>query len=125
MIKRLKELREKATPGPWEWKSSCIPGIEDRKRTKNSVIVSHGLEIATVWNVTCTCIEGHQYKNQDLIVETVNNLDKLIAVCEALPEIKEAVQSAMDSHGAGDLRGWELSLIISRIDEALAALEEE
>ena len=75
--KRILELDEKATPGPWRWcvdkyyfSGHELTSREEQKRNKNAIIKSTRDDgIATVWNVSCTCIDGHQFRNQDLITE--------------------------------------------------------
>jgi len=105
MIKRLKELREKATPGPWEMKvSSCNP--EDYEPERCWVMYGE----MTIFDTIC------QYDTTKLIVETINNLDKLLAVCEAVQEIHHY---AKNFHGGVVDNPW------YRLDKALAALEEE
>jgi len=64
MIKRLKELREKATPGKWDFSGT------------GAIFTEHYIE-ADIGN-----IDKKNFYNAALIVETINNLDKLLAIAE-------------------------------------------
>jgi len=99
MIKRLKELREKATLGPW---------VHEYMGTHS--------EIATD-NDTLGGIKSSPY-DAELIVETINNLDKLLAVCEAAKKYRDIAAKGI-MHNQTEFESW------SDLDDSIAALEEE
>jgi len=109
MIKRLKELRQAATPGPWD-----ADAWIDRNGSK-PMIGAGGIAIA-VTNPSPSIGHMECVDNAWLIVETINNLDKLIAVCEAA---EEAMPYVVESNMSGS------HVTADRLNKALAALEEE
>ena len=98
---QIKRRLANATPGPW-----FVEGSDKRENTRinapnhnltisTSEIHSPSNHLATVWNVSCTCIQGHQYDNQEFIAHSITDiqllLDKVVEQNKIIQEQKSII----------------------------------
>lgn len=81
----IKRRLANATPGPWDVEYGEHGKIQNTQVwAKNHTLYRnfpeiHGAahKIATIWNVSCTCIQGHQYDNQEFIAHAITDMKLL------------------------------------------------
>lgn len=85
----LAEIRRRlnnATPAPWRVEYGAHGKVQNTRIISDNHILTFGTKeihslanhIATIWNVTCTCIQGHQYDNQEFIAHSVEDISALL-----------------------------------------------
>ena len=84
LAKEIKRLIAKSSPLPW----AAVGWNNDRRRNLE-IKAKDNTAIATIWRVSCTCIDGHQYKNDKLILHGVNALPRL---CKAILQAQEEIE---------------------------------
>ena len=89
LAKEIKRLIAKSSPLPW----AAVGWNNDRRRNLE-IKAKDNTAIATIWRVSCTCIDGHQYKNDKLILHGVNALPRL---CKAILQAGEEIAALTDS----------------------------
>ena len=89
----IKKRLANATPGPWKVEYGPRGKIQNTRiisedghelTLSNSEVHSMASHIATIWNVTCTCVQGHQYDNQSFIANARTDVEILVKEVERL-----------------------------------------
>jgi len=122
-LQRLKELREKATAGPWDWIITRFHGVTEDKQ-----YISIGSSVVRESIARMVGTEGVQYSDDaELIVSLVNAFPDLITYIESLEKKVEAGKELEKAIGNADISEYdheaqwnnrEYNAI--KVDEALA-----
>ena len=101
-MKNLKFWAKKATPGEWHVEYGEHGRLHNTRiiapehiLSRNGADEIHGptQNIATIWNVSCTCIQGHQYRNQEYIAAA--NPDTILRLLSYIDELEKQIKGML------------------------------